>query len=488
LRIDQLVKTASADKTLSADSLDSIKRAAQDAKDSINYNLREYKAFFMAGDPSKKKYNKEKEEAQEEAEGCGSFFCDLGRIVGAAGSAIIGKETGINVNPQVISGGLFGIDEDHYVPGKYTGVAGGAISSVNGRYVANGAYGNQAVPYGSSCVGALPDAGKKFAFIEKAYAETGLPAGVTSNPVPSSSNSSSSGISGWWNNNRSTILGAVTGSVLGNLSQRAVNNGANPYMLPTQGCASPYASPYINGVLSPGAAQIIGINGQAVPSLGSNYATQFDLALQIIAQQNPQLAQSLAPLRARLADGQYNYNDINPINSGLLATGQFQSPYSNNPSLQNPAVWLSAVLCSGSNMINYPQLQSICRNLFTNSQGTVFNPNITTGGGIFGGGNTNNADLNAKFLASAQGMVNLQSQYQYGLGGIPGTANCAARLELSTRVENAAKNILNFATSIGVSGTYLTTMNTAYTSIQQTIASTRQSCSTAPDIRLLNET
>lgn len=412
--IDQLAKKYKDDKTLDDDSKKAIQSAVDDAKSNINYNLREYKAFFLAGDPSQKKYEKEKRDAQDQADGCNSFFCDIGRVVGAVGSAVIGKETGLNVNPQLISSGLFGIDEDHYVPGKYTGVTGGALANVNGRYVATGAYGNQVMPNGASCIGMVSGENKKYAFIEKAYADT--PADGTDSTsqqqikeTTGNSNSSStsagsakssgggffSGITGWLgqkdaNGNRSNqnaVIGAAANSLFSIFGQNAANNGAyggvNPYQLPTQGCASQYASPYVTSPLLPGAQQIMGINGQVVPNASANYAALFSAAQQIIAQKNPQLGQILSPLQTRLSDGQYNYNDLAAITAAMQAAG-FQMPYSNNPSLQDQRIQQAAALCSSANLTLYSGLNAaVCRLLFTQAQGTVgINPNAPRPGDI----------------------------------------------------------------------------------------------------------
>lgn len=149
---------------------------------------KEFQSYFSAGDPKKKKYNERKEELQDEADGCGSFFCDLGRIVGGVGSAFINKATGglVNIPGQAISGGLFGISDGN--PSAFHG----AYSYRYGDYGVYKASGGQIDPRCLSGV-ELP----ALVFIAKAQAQVvGGDTRTEENTQPNISKTTSSSKSG----------------------------------------------------------------------------------------------------------------------------------------------------------------------------------------------------------------------------------------------------------------------------------------------------
>ncbi len=146
----------------------------------LSESFDEYKAYFSAGDPSQGEYEASVQNAQKDAKGCTSFFCNVGRFVSGAASAVVGAKTGIPVPSNAVSSGLFGIKDPHYVQGKYVGTAAsGALPYVNGQYVTpGGGYGGQAVGapnYDPRCysMSTPSEKGPKFSFIEKAHAQEG---------------------------------------------------------------------------------------------------------------------------------------------------------------------------------------------------------------------------------------------------------------------------------------------------------------------------
>jgi hypothetical protein len=140
-------------------------------KSRLTDSVNEYLDYFTAGDPTKKKYNKAKRDAQDEAEGCDSFLCDFGRAVTGVARGVIKSTTNVDIGPagqQFISNGIFQIDDPNpyarskYQTGtpRYTTIPGGATASGNLQY---------------NPTRCLTDAstatGKKFAFIETAQAQ-----------------------------------------------------------------------------------------------------------------------------------------------------------------------------------------------------------------------------------------------------------------------------------------------------------------------------
>lgn len=128
-----------------------------------NDTFGEMSRFFSSGDPSKKKYNKAKNDAQDEAEGCTDFFCNLGRVVSDVGSGVLAATTGVQIHPKTFTS-IMGIkDGTGYASSRYSG----------GNYAGSYA-GGQTVPFNPNCYGALPtqqSQAPRFALIEKAQAQ-----------------------------------------------------------------------------------------------------------------------------------------------------------------------------------------------------------------------------------------------------------------------------------------------------------------------------
>lgn len=145
-------------------------------KSRLTDTVNEYLDYFTAGDPTKKKYNNAKRDAQEEAQGCDSFLCDVGRAVSGVARGVIYSSTKVDIGQAgqgVISNGIFGIDDPNpyarsrYQTGspRYTTIPGGATASGSLQYDP------------TRCLtDAVPTQGdKKFAFIETAKAEDKAP-------------------------------------------------------------------------------------------------------------------------------------------------------------------------------------------------------------------------------------------------------------------------------------------------------------------------
>ncbi len=173
-RIGKITARASQNPEYSALLKEVITREATRQKQRLQDTYNEYEGNFIAGDPTKQQYNKRKDRAQDEAKGCDSFLCDIGRVVSGVGSAFISGSTGglVNIPPQTFSKGLFGIKDPSYAASPYSSSYFNGTPSlpyVNGRYVAPGAFGNMSVGIDQRCL-VLSD-NRKLVFVESALAQ-----------------------------------------------------------------------------------------------------------------------------------------------------------------------------------------------------------------------------------------------------------------------------------------------------------------------------
>ncbi len=152
-----------------------IDREATRQKQRLQDTYAEYEGNFIAGDPTRQQYTKRKNAAQDKAEGCTSFLCDIGRVISGAGSAFISGATGglVNIPPQTFSSGLFGIQNPTYAASPYSssyfnGVP--SLPNVNGRYLAPGAYGNQSIISDPRCF-VLGEPHRQFVLIDSVKAQ-----------------------------------------------------------------------------------------------------------------------------------------------------------------------------------------------------------------------------------------------------------------------------------------------------------------------------
>lgn len=142
-------------------------------KNRLNDTITEFDAYFLAGDPTRRKYNQAKRDARDEAAGCTSFLCDIGRAASGVGSLLVSKAVpGLNLAPQVFTNILGIKDPQGYLPSRYTGGYYGGTYSGNPYSTSYGNVGTP--PFNPNCYGQLPgkDTDKGFALIEKAFAQT----------------------------------------------------------------------------------------------------------------------------------------------------------------------------------------------------------------------------------------------------------------------------------------------------------------------------
>ncbi len=333
-RIGKITARASQNPEYSALLKEVITREATRQKQRLQDTYNEYEGNFIAGDPTKQQYNKRKDRAQDEAKGCDSFLCDIGRVVSGVGSAFISGSTGglVNIPPQTFSKGLFGIKDPSYAASPYSSSYFNGTPSlpyVNGAYTTPGALGGSSIYFAPQC-NAYGIYGNKFVFIEKARAAkttTGFEYEESKSTTPKNEHKGFFGE--LFSGNLGGAFGGTgkvfnnIGNAIGDIGQTVRNGycGTNQY---NSGLSS-----YYGGIP---VLQAMGLTSSAQLNLSQDYAPVVSQLFQALGQRDPRLAQ----FASVFADGQLTGNEFNSVlNPGLQQIGFFTGQ-TNHPFWQDP--------------------------------------------------------------------------------------------------------------------------------------------------------
>lgn len=415
-RLDTINSRFKARTDMSQNAKDVLNDIVTAEKNSLTDTFTEYKTYLSAGDPTKQQYNKAKRSAQDEAAGCDSFLCDIGRVAATVGSGFLAKTTGVKLGAQTISNSIFQIDDPNpYARSKYQGTSGYTL--LPGGVSATGTM--QYNP--STCLTAVPES-KRVAFIEKAQAadttnrEEIEAEGGTSTAATSSRTSEQVDPEQFFSaltqssNNVSTVHDAngrlygtyqedtdsssatntksasKKASTLQQIGQTiassfdALNRGKSAAKI-NQGQYACNTRPNLSYSSAFGGAPVGQLLGYGTNSLYPNISStgwQSNLrnGFQIASQQDPALAQILPLLASgNLTPGQYNQLAQYLGNNGFYTLG------SDNPYWETPITNLFRNLCAPNFLINNQSMVNFCKTIWlpTSTAGPggtpVFNPN-----------------------------------------------------------------------------------------------------------------
>ncbi len=326
---------------------------------------KEYEGNFIAGDPTRQQYTKRKRAAQEKAEGCTSFLCDIGRVVSGVGSAFISGATGglVNIPPQTFSGGLFGIQDPTYAASPYSSsYLNGAPSLpfVNGQYTTMGAYGGQNISINPQCI-MFRGQDSQLSFLGVAQAQGGAEESQSSGDQGQARGTGSSSVDTERSTTRTNqnrgffgeLFGGNLGRAFGGFSQTLRNGACGTY----QNQYSMGTNSYYGGLP---VMQAMGLPANAQLNLPQNYVPVLSQLFQSLGQRDPRLAQ-LLPI---FDDGQLTGNESAQLQPYLQQIGFFSSA-TNSPFWQDPIRGLVLGACHQAFQQSNQLALQICKQQFT---------------------------------------------------------------------------------------------------------------------------
>ncbi len=419
------------------------KQDVQKAQDRVNDTITEYNGYFSAGDPTAAAYEHAKHDAQEEAKGCTSFFCSLGRVAAGVGAVVLGKETKgasakAGITGQTISGGLFGIKDAHYVPGAYSGYGGSTtLPYVNGQYVsAGGPNADAPIVYGrgyNPCYGMTTEPNRPgFVLVEKAQAADSKDAIRAKIQADQDEVNQLTSDPGWQSNSTTKArVDALTAEILklgaslnGSSSGGSILDRFTGYFKGKEGQAAAYGilgnllnrnntnnqlpgnSVCAGGVLSAGTAGGIypsPFSGSALP-IGQLIAGTDNLRLNpqndnlkslafifgILASKDPDYNQAVDMVK----DGQLSARELTSLRS-LLERKNFYQMNSDNPRLRDSVVEMLTNACAQMAVVVEPAARAAilaaCREIWIKATATT--PGISPGSSTTTTGGLTTAEL-----------------------------------------------------------------------------------------------